>query len=75
MTGFSEVSFDRFYGIIRDRRLNVHPRCEIFRENGRALCRSVFESPSRRVFGYAVDYLPEGSGLTAKRYYIRSEEV
>ena len=75
MTGFAEVSQDRFYGIIRDRNLNVHPRCEIFHENGRALCRSIFESPGRRVFGYAVDYLPDGSGLAAKRYYIRNQEV
>lgn len=75
MTGFTEVSFDRFYGIIYDRRLDVRPRCEIFRDNGRAMCKSIFEFENRTAFGYAVDYLPEGSGLTAKRYHVRNQEI
>lgn len=63
-SAWREVSMDEFYRVIGP--LNVVP----FFVNNKWPYTSVFVTPDRQARGKIVGYLPEGSALLSKKYYL-----
>lgn len=62
--GWREVTKDEFYRVIGSQNVSASI------VNDRWPYTSLFMTPDRQVRGKSVGYLPEGSALEAKRYYL-----